>query len=134
MSTDKRIFVLSHSEARQRAKEFVSVAPEGWVVECKPMTRSLEQNSKLWASLADIAKQVVWHGRKLSAEDWKHIFSSAIKKQEVVPNIDGTGFVVLGQSTSKMNKSEMSELLELIMAFGAEHNVKFEDDYAEAEK
>ena len=30
-----------------------------------------------------------------------------------------------------MTKSEMSELLELIQAFGAEHNVKFEDQYAE---
>jgi hypothetical protein len=125
---DKRIFVLSHTEARQRAKEFVSAAPEGWVVEFKPSTRSLEQNSKLWACLADVAKQVVWHGRKLSAEEWKFVFSSAIKKQEVVPNIDGTGFVVLGQSTSKMSKAEMSELLELILAFGAQHNVKFEDE------
>ena len=30
-----------------------------------------------------------------------------------------------------MTKAEMSELLELIFAFGAEHNVKFEDQYAE---
>jgi len=131
MSTDKRIFVLSHNEARQRAKDFVGIAPEGWVVEFKPATRSLEQNAKLWASLTDVSKQVVWHGRKLTAEEWKFVFSSAIKKQEVVPNIDGTGFVVLGQSTSKMTKGEMSELLELIQAFGAQHNVKFEDEYAE---
>jgi len=130
MSMDKRIFVLSHNEARQRAKDFVGIAPEGWVVEFKPATRSLEQNAKLWASLTDVSKQVVWHGRKLTAEEWKFVFSSAIKKQEVVPNIDGTGFVVLGQSTSKMTKSEMSELLELIQEFGAQHNVKFEDEYA----
>ena len=131
MTTDKRIFILSHSEARQRAKDFVGIAPEGWVVEFKPATRTLEQNAKLWASLSDISKQIVWHGRKLTSEEWKFVFSSAIKKQEVVPNIDGTGFVVLGQSTSKMTKAEMSELLELIFAFGAEHNVKFEDQYAE---
>jgi len=131
MSTDKRIFVLSHNEARQRAKDFVGIAAEGWVVEFKPATRSLEQNAKLWASLTDVSKKVVWHGRKLTAEEWKFVFSSAIKKQEVVPNIDGTGFVVLGQSTSKMTKGEMSELLELIQAFGAQHNVKFEDEYAE---
>ena len=109
----------------------MGIAPEGWVVEFKPATRTLEQNAKLCASLSDISKQVVWHGRKLTSEEWKFVFSSAIKKQEVVPNIDGTGFVVLGQSTSKMTKAEMSELLELIFAFGAEHNVKFEDQYAE---
>jgi hypothetical protein len=43
-----------------------------------------------------------------------------------VPGLDG-GFVVCGQSTSKMTKSEFSELLELIAAFGANNGVKFND-------
>lgn len=33
------------------------------------------------------------------------------------------GFVVLGQSTSKMGKREFSDLVELIYSFGAERNV-----------
>lgn len=93
-------------------------------VEIKPETRSNEQNRRLWAMLTEVSRQVDWHGQKLSAEDWKHIFSSAMKKQRAVPGIDG-GFVVLGQSTSKMTKSEMSEMQELIAAFGAEHGVNF---------
>ena len=32
-----------------------------------------------------------------------------------------------GQRTSKMTKSEMTELIELMMAFGAERGVKFAD-------
>ena len=48
----------------------------------------------------------------------------AQSKQDVVPGIGG-GFVVLGKSTSSMTKSEMSELQELIAAFGAERNVRF---------
>jgi hypothetical protein len=43
-----------------------------------------------------------------------------------VPGIDG-GFVVLGSSTSRMDKSEMSELLELIGAFGAQQGVEFSE-------
>ena len=35
------------------------------------------------------------------------------------------GFVVIGQSTSKMTKSEMAELQTLIEAFGSERWVKF---------
>lgn len=93
-------------------------------VEIKPETRSNEQNRRLWAMLTEVSRQVDWHGQKLSAEDWKHIFSSAMKKQRAVPGIEG-GFVVLGQSTSKMTKSEMSEMQELIAAFGAEHGVNF---------
>jgi hypothetical protein len=46
-----------------------------------------------------------------------------------VPGVDG-GFVVLGQSTSKMTKGEMVELIELILAFGAQQGVKFGDENA----
>ena len=94
------------------------------VLEVKPSTRSLEQNSRLWAMLTDISRQVDWYGRKLTPDEWKHVFSAALKKQEVVPGIDG-GFVVLGLSTSKMTKAEMCDLQTLIEAFGAERNVRF---------
>lgn len=122
-------FVLgAHPEARRRAVEAVIDSPDGMVVTIKPKTRSLEQNSRLWAMLNDIAKQVEWHGSKLDAEAWKHVFSAALKKQDVVPNIDGTGFVVLGLSTSKMTKAELSELIELIDCFGAERAVVFKGE------
>ena len=39
--------------------------------------------------------------------------------------IENGGFVVLGQRTSKMNKKDFSELLELSFAFGAQHEVEF---------
>jgi len=120
-------FVLSHAQARQNAIEAVKTAPDGWTVQVKAKTRSLEQNAKLWACLHDVAAQVVWHGRKLSPEDWKHIFSASLKKQDVVMGIDNQ-IVVLGQSTSKMTVKELSDLVEIIHAFGANHDVKFGND------
>lgn len=95
-------------------------------LEVRPETRSSEQNRRLWAMLGDVARQVDWYGQKLSADDWKHVFSASLKKQRAVPGIDG-GFVILGQSTSKMTVSEMSELQTLIEAFGAEKGVIFND-------
>ncbi len=88
--------------------------------------RTLDQNSKLWAMLSDVSRQVDWYGRKLSPWAWKDIFTAALKKQDVVPGIDG-GFVVLGEHTSRMTKAQMSELLELMMAFGANHKVAWSD-------
>ena len=67
-------------------------------------------------------------GRWVDAESWKCIFTAALKQQDVVPNLSGNGFVVIGQSTSKMRVSEFGELLELIQAFGAEKNVKWSDE------
>ena len=93
-------------------------------LEIKQVTRSLEQNARLWAMLDEISEQVDWYGRKLTAEEWKHVFTAALKKQDVVPGIDG-GFVVLGISTSKMTKAEMSDLQTLMEAFGAEKGVRF---------
>lgn len=93
-------------------------------IELKKETRSTEQNRLMWAMLNDVASQVVWHGKKLTPENWKHIFSASLKRQEVVPGLDG-GFVVLGQETKKYSKQMMSEMIELINAFGAQQGVKF---------
>jgi len=118
--TEKAYFVLAHPEARRRASAYAMTAPEGWVVEFKEPSRNLSQNAALWAILSEIADHVVWHGRKLSPEDWKHVFTASLKRMDVVPNLEGTGFVALGLSTSKMSKREFSDLLELANAFAAE--------------
>ncbi len=103
------------------------------VVSIKPETRSLAQNARLWAMLSDVSQQVEWHGRRLTPEDWKHVFTASVRKLQVVPNLDGSGFVALGMSTSQMTRAEMTELQELIAAFGAEHGVRFSaPEYAEA--
>jgi hypothetical protein len=96
------------------------------VVEVKPETRSLEANARMWAMLAEISQQVDWYGHRLTSEEWKDVFSAAMKRTKVVPGLDG-GFVVCGQSTSKMTRAEMSEMQELMAAFGAEHSVKFKE-------
>lgn len=101
------------------------VAGHRMVVEVKPETRSLEQNARLWAMLTEISEQVDWYGRRLTPEDWKHVFTASLRKLDVVPNLDGTGFVALGMSTSKMTRREMAELQELMEAFGAERGVRF---------
>ena len=123
----KRSFILSHPEARRRAIEAVQQAPDGYAVTVAEPTRNLSQNAKLWATLTDIAEQVDWYGNKLTPEDWKHLFTSSMRKLQVVPNLDGSGFVALGLSTSKMSMREMSDLIELAQAFGAERGVIFKD-------
>jgi hypothetical protein len=106
---------------------FKALAAGPVVVTLGRETRSKEQNSRLWAMLTDVSNQVQWHGVSMSAEDWKHVFTAAQHQQRMVPGIDG-GFVALGRSTSRMDKHELSELMELIAAFGAEHGVEFHDD------
>lgn len=94
-------------------------------------TRTTEQNSLMWALLNDIASQVKWpvDGKEqlISPDDWKHIMTAGLRKnQRVAAGIEG-GFVILGQYTHKMKKAEMAELIELIQAFGAEKSVVWSD-------
>jgi hypothetical protein len=122
-----KTFFLVHHQARLNALEAVKNAPDGWMVQIKEKTRSIEQNALLWSRLEEVSKQVDWYGEKLTSEDWKHVFSASLKKQKAVRGIDG-GFVVLGQSTSKMTKAEMADLLTLMEAFAAERGVNFKDE------
>lgn len=93
-------------------------------MDVRPEKRSSAQNRRLWAMLTDVSRQVDWHGNKLQPDEWKEVFTAALNRQKVVPGIDG-GFVVIGSRTSRMTKAEMSELQELMAAFGAEHGVIF---------
>jgi len=92
----------------------------------KKNRRSIGQNALMWALLSDISRQVEWHGQKLTKKDWKWIFTAAIRRQRMVPGVDG-GMVYLGEPTSGMSKQEMSDLIELIYSFGAEHQVEWTD-------
>ncbi len=120
----RRVFFLAHERARANAADCVLNAPDGYCVEVRQPTRTLEQNAKLWAMLGDLARQIDWHGQRLTPENWKDMCTAALKRQQVVPGIDG-GFVVLGSSTKRMTKSEMGELIEFMHAFGGEHHVKW---------
>ena len=116
---------LSFGSDRQRAKHWIDQAPPGTRVSFQGPRRSTDQNSLMWALLTDIAVQVVWYGAKLTAEDWKDVLTASLRKARVVPGIDAGTFVPLGMRTSQMSKGEISELIELIMAFASERGVVF---------
>jgi hypothetical protein len=93
--------------------------------------RSIDQNAKMWAMLSDIANQVPWavNGRLVTMPpgDWKDVLTASFKReQRIAAGIDG-GFVMLGQRTSKMTLSDMSDLIELMTAFGSERGVRWTD-------
>jgi hypothetical protein len=123
----KQVIILAGPVQRAYAAKLVNAAPDGYAVTVSEPKRNLEQNAKLWAMLSDVSGQVVWHGNKLPPDDWKDIFTAGLKKSRIAPNIDGDGFVVLGQSSSKLSKREFSDLIELIYAFGAERGVAWSE-------
>lgn len=122
-----RPLVITGEVARKVICRHVLTAPEGHVVTIKEATRNIEQNAKMWAMLADISAQTDWHGIKLNAEEWKDLLSAGLVQSRVVPNLEGNGFVILGQRTSKLTKSQFAALIELLYAFGTERGVKWSE-------
>lgn len=121
----KQIYWLTTDDVRHKAIQAVCAAPEGYIVEVRAKTRTLAQNARMWAMLSEVSEKVEWYGKKLEPEEWKDVFTAALKRQDVVPGIEG-GFVVLGQRTSKMTVAEMGDLMELISAFCAERGVQLD--------
>lgn len=127
----RAVVVIKSQADRNLITRWAGQVDDGTRVEFKAAKRTLPQNDRLWAMLTDVATQVTWHGTKLRADDWKLIFLDALKRElRMVPNIDGNGFVNLGRSSSDLSKSEMTDLIELIFAFGAKHGVQFHEPEA----
>jgi hypothetical protein len=114
--------------ARKAICRHVLTADEGYIVTIAEPSRNLEQNAKMWAMLADLSAQTDWHGNKLNPEEWKDLLSAGLVQSKVVPNMIGNGFVILGQRTSKLSKSQFAALIELITAFAVERGVIFGDE------
>lgn len=88
--------------------------------------RTSDQNAKLWAIFTDFEKQLTWHGQKMTKDDWKDLLCHEWQKQKLIPAISG-GFCVLNARTSKANKREISDLIEICYAFGSSHNIKWSE-------
>lgn len=126
MSTRATVQIKSHADRNLIARWAANV-PDGTSVEFRAPRRSTDQNALMWSLLGQVAKQITWHGQKLTAEDFKDLCSASLRRYHIVPGIEQGTFVPLGMRTSQMTKEEMAELIELIIAFGTEHGVKFRE-------
>lgn len=125
---NKLYYVLSHQTARNNAAQGCLDAPDGWVVEIKEMTRSLEQNALLHGQMTDISKQVEWYKQKFNLTVWKRLCTYSYLREVresplLIPALDGNGMDVIYEKTSQMGVKQMTGLIEWNFAFGAEKDV-----------
>lgn len=116
-------------EDQKRAAAWLDRVPcgKGWRLEFLPPVRSNLQSAYMWALLDDVAGQKQWAGKFRSSDDWKNLFSASLRGQELAPNLDGDGFVAFGARTSEFSPEEMSDMIEIILAWGANNGVCFTD-------
>lgn len=119
---------LATPQIRKRAHHWIDIAADGTIVEFREAQRTSDQNAKMWAMLTDIARQHEHFGQRYEPDAWKILFLTALGKElRLAPALDGKGVVSLGTSSSKLSKSEMSDLLEFMTAWGAENGIVWSD-------
>ncbi len=128
----RALLVLANDHFKRRAIDWITKAPKDTRVEFKGPKRTLPQNDRLWAMLTDLSVQLNWHGHRLTADEWKLQMLDALRRStqeqlKIVPNTDGTGFVNLSTSSSDLSKAEMSDMIEIMFAFGAKHGVEWSE-------
>lgn len=103
------------------------VAGHRLVFSVRAETRSAKQNNMMWSCLTDLSNQVTWFGKKLTKEGWKDFITGHLDGQDLVPNMDGTGFISIqrGRSTSAMTIKEMVAVIDLCHAFGSDKGVQW---------
>lgn len=107
------------------AKSLIDEAPEGYVMKLGKETRRDAQNRKLWALLADIQRQVP-EMNGFSREDIKLRFLDALGSElRFLPKLEGQGMFPVGHRSSELTVEQFSGLIELIHAYGANHNVRW---------
>ena len=98
-------------------------------LEIKDASKSREQEEKYHAIIGDIAKQAQHMGAKWDAESWKRLLvwqfckEKQIDAGKIVPSLDMTGVVQLGQQTRKFTKEQASEFVEFLQAWATDNGV-----------
>ena len=133
----KQLFRLVHDMAKKRAIAAIeALSLDGWIIEIREATRTLEQNAKFHAMCGDIAKSPLqWAGKRRTARQWKVLLVSGHavvtnEASEIIPGLEGE-FINIRESTALMSKRRGSSLIEYTLAFGTKHEVKWSDEALE---
>lgn len=147
--SEKQFYRLVHMEARRRAAEACMTAPDGFVVRVSEPNKSRDQEEKYHAMIGDIAKSCKHLNMALDSESWKRLLVDQFKRDtlndpdigdywrknqlSMMPSLDGSAIIVLGEQTRKFPKKVASAFIEWLFAFGANsEDAVWSDDYREA--
>ena len=121
--------ILRGPAQRTFAKSLIERAPVDAVVTIREANRTLDQNAALWAALSDISRAKP-EGRMHTPEVWKCLFMSACGHAvQFEMGLDGKPFPV-GFHSSRLTKSQASDLLDFVHEYGARHGVVFQDSHS----
>jgi len=142
----KRTLTITGEVARKAICRHVLTADEGDVVTIGPPVKRRIQEEKYHAMIGDIADQCKFMQRTWSKEEWKRLLIDAYVRVarenakaegkpdpfsghgEVVPSLEGNGFVQLGIQSRGFSIKQAAEFIEYLFAYGSKESVIFGDE------
>lgn len=120
--------ILASVKQRGLAKALIDEAPDGCVVNIALPKRTLDQNARMWAMLSDISRHEPG-GRKHTPEAWKMLFMHALGfEMRFEMGLNGEPFPA-GFRSSRLNKSQMADLITFIAEYGDRYGVRWSEPY-----
>ena len=139
--TFTRKVLMGDKERLGGALALVRKLPVGWIVRIAKRNRTKEQSDKMWAMLTDLSRaQPVWtegpyKGQPIqrTPEQWKFLAMNQCDYDcQFMIGLNGKPFAT-GFRSSQLTIGQMSNLIEWIYAYGAEHNVQWSEPMPEFE-
>ncbi len=142
----KRTLTITGEVARKAICRHVMTADEGYIVTIGPQVKRRIQEEKYHAMIGDIADQCKFMQRTWSKEEWKRLLIDAYVRVarenakaegkpdpfsghgEVVPSLEGNGFVQLGIQSRGFSIKQAAEFIEYLFAYGSKESVIFGDE------
>jgi hypothetical protein len=121
--------IMSSSSRRFEAKRLIDLAPDYAVVKIDAPRRTVDQNALMWALLSTISRAKP-DGRTHTPEVWKALMMNACGHEvQFLMGLDGNPFPH-GFRSSKLGKDQMTELIEFIFSYAAQHGIVLTDEAA----
>lgn len=121
------LLILANAEVRKRAHDWIDKAPEKTRLTFAEPKRTLPQNDRFQAMLTEVTRQKPVHmGVKMDSLKWKAIFMQALGAEMLMlPTLDGDNWFPMGHRSSRLSVAEMTALMDLMDAWGAQNGVTF---------
>ena len=137
----KQKFALYTDLIKSNAVRMVSELPvkdrTPYIVDIRPETRRDRQNALMWVLLKKVSERVKWLVRYadgseryelMSDVDWKNVFSASLEGEgRLARDPNSNQMVLLGKSTRVESVQWMTDMIELIYAFGAQQGINLDD-------
>ncbi len=108
------------SKDRSKILQMISQAPDGYVVEIRKPSRSLEQNALYWTLIREIADTVSVEGKRYIPDVWHRYFKQRFLPGKILEFPDGR-VIETDPSTSDLTVDEFSEYINEVEQFKELH-------------